>query len=180
MSLAQLSAAHIVLGGAKRQAPAPSHWPSRPQTSLPGAQSSCGSVPDMTPSHEPSGLPVTAFEQETQGPSHAAAQHTPSRHGPLSQSAFAWHFSPAASPGAPPALSKLPAALPPADVLPALLDDAPLDDAPLESVPPAPAPAVTCSMRLSNEQPAKAASTSQKSQTSKGRFAIRNGLSRAR
>src|SRR5882724_10965806 len=175
LSAAQASMAHVVLGGAKRHAPAPSHCPSRPQMSLPGSQSSCGSVPDWTPSHAPSGLPVTAFEHDLQTPSHASEQQTPSRQELLAQSRSALHLSPPASPMPPPSAVASPAAplLPPAVALPALLEVAPVVAVP-------PLPSVTCSVRSSKEQPANKASTTQKSHSKSGRFFIRIGLSPAR
>jgi hypothetical protein len=63
----------------KRQAPTPSHVPSRPHALFVStAHSASGSVPALTARHRPSLAPVFVVEHAWHVPVHALSQHTPS------------------------------------------------------------------------------------------------------
>ena len=71
-----------------RQAPPPSHMPSRPQVDVAsGAHSSSGSVPPTIERQSPSAAAVLEAEQATQLPVQALSQQTPSTQLPLPHSA---------------------------------------------------------------------------------------------
>ena len=117
------SSAQVMPAAHARHAPAPSHWPSRPQVDVAScAQSLSGSVPFVTGRQRPSARPVLAFTHAEQLPVHAASQQTVSTHEPLAQSAAAVQGAPFAAPVGPspasvvppsPAVPPAPAALPP-------------------------------------------------------------------
>jgi hypothetical protein len=91
------AAAQVVPTGYLRQAPAPSHTPSRPQLDAPSSGHwSRGSVATSAGAHVPT-LPWAAHVMHV--PSHAEPQQTPSTQKPLAHSAPAVHGDPATSAG---------------------------------------------------------------------------------
>src|SRR5262245_52259022 len=71
----------------KRQAPAPSHWPSRLQGFMESSagvavHSLSGSMPSLMGKHVPFAPPVLTAEQARQRPPHVLLQHTPSTQKP--------------------------------------------------------------------------------------------------
>ena len=79
-----------------RQAPAPSHWPSRSQLAAPSSgQLPCGSVPAGTTPHSPSGPePLSAVVQAMHVPVHVVLQHTPSTQFALAHCGALAHAAP--------------------------------------------------------------------------------------
>lgn len=83
---------HTVLAGYLRQAPAPSHVPSRPQDAEPSsAHSPRGSVPGAAGTQVPA---RSGMAQDMQVPEQALSQQSPSTQNPLSHWAAAVHGAP--------------------------------------------------------------------------------------
>jgi hypothetical protein len=79
----------------RRQAPAPSHWPSSPQLSAVSAvHSSSGSVPPLTARQRPFVAPVFVLAQALQAPVHADSQQTLSTQLPVAHSTDAVQATP--------------------------------------------------------------------------------------
>jgi hypothetical protein len=107
-----------------RQAPTPSHWPSRPQPETAAcAHSLSGSVPPVTGRQRPLAWPVLALEQAAQLPAHAVSQQTASAQKPLAQSVAVAQTAPFAAPigeSVPPSAGpSFPASVPPPPAAPA-------------------------------------------------------------
>jgi hypothetical protein len=80
----------------RRQAPAPSQLPSRPQVATAeAAQRASGSaVPALTDAHVPLPAPVLADEQDEHVPAQAELQQNPEAQNPVAHSLAALHVAP--------------------------------------------------------------------------------------
>jgi hypothetical protein len=91
---------HVVPITCRRQAPAPSHMPSRPQVDASSAAHSLsGSVPPTTGRHRPSAWAVFAAAQAAQASPQVDSQQTPSTQLPLAHSTAEAHATPCAFTG---------------------------------------------------------------------------------